>query len=190
MLGQHEEEWRSEAKYALSGITLLIARPTATAPVSTTTELNSSIGGTSVPTQQMKQDLRDAPETLEVDNTVIRLLVSVCHPRSSSVVRTSGPRSSPTTSTRCSRRRCERCSNYMKAEGELVPREKFIAHLRRWPALRQPGRVPLRGPRERLRVDILPDLPVEEDTVRQIYDLMKWGPTSANSRPARPVLRQ
>src|ERR1700693_3365868 len=29
---------------------------------------------------------------------------------------------------------------------------------RRWPALRQPGRVPLRGPREGLRVDILPDL--------------------------------
>src|SRR6202140_164311 len=28
----------------------------------------------------------------------------------------------------------------------------------RWPALRQPGRVPLRGPREGLRVDILPDL--------------------------------
>jgi hypothetical protein len=69
------KEWRSEAKYALSGITLLIARPKATAPVSTTTELNSSIGGTSVPTQQMKQNLRDAPETLEVDNTVIRLLV-------------------------------------------------------------------------------------------------------------------
>src|ERR1700719_5079135 len=29
---------------------------------------------------------------------------------------------------------------------------------RRWPALRQPGRVHLRGPREGLRVDILPDL--------------------------------
>lgn len=69
------KEWRSDARYALSGITLLIARPKATAPVSTTTELTSSIGGTSVPTQQMKQDLRDAPETLVVDNTVIRLLV-------------------------------------------------------------------------------------------------------------------
>src|SRR6202790_5205726 len=29
---------------------------------------------------------------------------------------------------------------------------------RRWPALRQPGRVPLRGPRQCLRVDILPDV--------------------------------
>jgi 3-hydroxypropanoate dehydrogenase len=29
--------------------------------------------------------------------------------------------------------------------------------------------------------------PVEEDKVRQIYDLMKWGPTSANSSPARFV---
>src|ERR1700682_1298241 len=31
------------------------------------------------------------------------------------------------------------------------------------------------------------DRPVEEDTVRQICDLMKWGPTSANSSPARFV---
>jgi 3-hydroxypropanoate dehydrogenase len=29
--------------------------------------------------------------------------------------------------------------------------------------------------------------PVEEDTVREIYALMKWGPTSANSSPARFV---
>lgn len=29
------------------------------------------------------------------------------------------------------------------------------------------------------------DRPVEENTVREIYDLMKWGPTSANSGPAR-----
>src|SRR6202167_5057586 len=29
---------------------------------------------------------------------------------------------------------------------------------RSWPALRQPGRVPLRGPRESLRVNVLPDL--------------------------------
>src|SRR6202043_237218 len=29
---------------------------------------------------------------------------------------------------------------------------------RRWGALRQPGRVPLRGPREGLRVNVLPDL--------------------------------
>src|ERR1700681_3592488 len=31
------------------------------------------------------------------------------------------------------------------------------------------------------------DRPVEDDTVRQIYDLLKWGPTSANSSPARFV---
>ena len=29
--------------------------------------------------------------------------------------------------------------------------------------------------------------PVEDATVREIYDLMKWGPTSANCRPARFV---
>src|ERR1700680_4851827 len=27
--------------------------------------------------------------------------------------------------------------------------------------------------------------PVADDLLRQIYDLMKWGPTSANSSPAR-----
>ena len=31
------------------------------------------------------------------------------------------------------------------------------------------------------------DRPVGDDTVREIYDLMKWGPTSANSSPARFV---
>jgi 3-hydroxypropanoate dehydrogenase len=31
------------------------------------------------------------------------------------------------------------------------------------------------------------DRPVENATVRAIYDLMKWGPTSANSSPARFV---
>lgn len=31
------------------------------------------------------------------------------------------------------------------------------------------------------------DRPVEDDLVREIYDLMKWGPTSANSSPARFV---
>jgi 3-hydroxypropanoate dehydrogenase len=31
------------------------------------------------------------------------------------------------------------------------------------------------------------DRPVADDTVREIYDLMKWGPTSANSSPARFV---
>jgi hypothetical protein len=68
------KEWRTEARYALSGITLLTAKPQATAPVSTTAELDSSIGGTSVPTQKMKQDLRDAPESLVFDNAVIRVL--------------------------------------------------------------------------------------------------------------------
>jgi 3-hydroxypropanoate dehydrogenase len=32
------------------------------------------------------------------------------------------------------------------------------------------------------------DKPVTDDTLRQLYDLMKWGPTSANSSPARFVL--
>ena len=31
------------------------------------------------------------------------------------------------------------------------------------------------------------DCPVEDATVREIYDLMKWGPTSANCSPARFV---
>jgi 3-hydroxypropanoate dehydrogenase len=31
------------------------------------------------------------------------------------------------------------------------------------------------------------DLPVDEQTVRELYDLFKWGPTSANSCPARFV---
>jgi 3-hydroxypropanoate dehydrogenase len=31
------------------------------------------------------------------------------------------------------------------------------------------------------------DRPVTDDTLRQLYDLMKWGPTSANSSPARFV---
>jgi 3-hydroxypropanoate dehydrogenase len=29
--------------------------------------------------------------------------------------------------------------------------------------------------------------PVPDDTLRQLYDLMKWGPTAANSTPARLV---
>lgn len=29
--------------------------------------------------------------------------------------------------------------------------------------------------------------PVDEDTLRALYDLLKWGPTSANSNPARFV---
>ena len=31
------------------------------------------------------------------------------------------------------------------------------------------------------------DKPVSDDTLRQVYDVMKWGPTSANSCPARFV---
>ena len=31
------------------------------------------------------------------------------------------------------------------------------------------------------------DRPVSDDTLRQLYELMKWGPTSANSNPARIV---
>lgn len=31
------------------------------------------------------------------------------------------------------------------------------------------------------------DTPVDEETVRALYDLFKWGPTSANSSPARFV---
>ncbi|MEK6335456.1 MAG: malonic semialdehyde reductase [Acidobacteriota bacterium] len=31
------------------------------------------------------------------------------------------------------------------------------------------------------------DKPVTEETLRQIYDLLKWGPTSANASPARFV---
>ena len=29
------------------------------------------------------------------------------------------------------------------------------------------------------------DDPVSDDTLRQLYELMKWGPTAANSSPAR-----
>ena len=29
------------------------------------------------------------------------------------------------------------------------------------------------------------DKPVSEETLRRIYDLVKWGPTSANTSPAR-----
>lgn len=31
------------------------------------------------------------------------------------------------------------------------------------------------------------DEPVNDDTIRQLYDVMKWGPTSANTNPARFV---
>ena len=29
--------------------------------------------------------------------------------------------------------------------------------------------------------------PVSDDTLRALYDLMKWGPTTANSQPQRMV---
>jgi len=32
------------------------------------------------------------------------------------------------------------------------------------------------------------DKPVTDDTLRRIYDLMKWGPTSANGSPARFII--
>jgi 3-hydroxypropanoate dehydrogenase len=32
------------------------------------------------------------------------------------------------------------------------------------------------------------DQPVTDETLRQVYDLMKWGPTSANASPARFVM--
>jgi len=32
------------------------------------------------------------------------------------------------------------------------------------------------------------DKPVSEETLREVYDLMKWGPTSANGSPARFLL--
>ena len=31
------------------------------------------------------------------------------------------------------------------------------------------------------------DKPVTDETLRQLFELMKWGPTSANSNPARFV---
>jgi 3-hydroxypropanoate dehydrogenase len=31
------------------------------------------------------------------------------------------------------------------------------------------------------------DRPVSDETVRQLYDLLKWGPTSANGQPARYI---
>lgn len=31
------------------------------------------------------------------------------------------------------------------------------------------------------------DRPVDDDTLRQLYDLLRWGPTSMNSQPARFV---
>lgn len=65
------KDWRSDVRYTLSGITLLKARsPTTRSPK---TELET-VGATSVPTQQLKQDLRDAPETLAINDEVIRLL--------------------------------------------------------------------------------------------------------------------
>jgi hypothetical protein len=66
------KDWRSGGHYTLSGVTLLKAR--SQTPASSKTELESSFGGTSVPTQQLKQDLREAPETLVIDHVVIHVL--------------------------------------------------------------------------------------------------------------------
>ena len=65
------KDWRSEAHYTLSGVMLLKARPPATGFPKTKLE---TVSGTSVPTQQLKQDLRDAPETLVIESAVIHLL--------------------------------------------------------------------------------------------------------------------
>ncbi|HXM83948.1 MAG TPA: malonic semialdehyde reductase [Burkholderiales bacterium] len=35
--------------------------------------------------------------------------------------------------------------------------------------------------------NVFTDKPVSDDTLRQVHELMKWGPTSANSQPARFV---
>ena len=34
------------------------------------------------------------------------------------------------------------------------------------------------------------DKPVAEDTIRQIYEVLKWGPTSANTSPTRFIFLQ
>ncbi len=34
------------------------------------------------------------------------------------------------------------------------------------------------------------DTPVAEGTIRQLYDVLKWGPTSANSSPTRFIFLQ
>jgi hypothetical protein len=65
------KDWRSGAHYTLSGVTLLKARSPATGAPKTELE---TVSGTSVPTQQLKQDLRDAPETLVINDEVIRVL--------------------------------------------------------------------------------------------------------------------
>jgi len=32
------------------------------------------------------------------------------------------------------------------------------------------------------------DKPVDDETLRELYDVLKWGPTSANASPANPRL--
>lgn len=66
------KDWRSEAHYALSGVTLLKARSQTPATGFPKTKLET-VSGTSVPTQQLKQNLRDAQETLVIKDEVIRL---------------------------------------------------------------------------------------------------------------------
>jgi len=41
--------------------------------------------------------------------------------------------------------------------------------------------------REARSYNTWPPKPVAEETLRQIYDVLKWGPTSANSSPARSI---
>ena len=65
------KDWLSDAHYMLGGITLLKASSPTTGSAKTEFE---SASGTSVPTQQLNQDLRNAPETLVINDEVIRLL--------------------------------------------------------------------------------------------------------------------
>ena len=66
------KDWRSEAHYTLSGVTLLKARFQTPATGFPKTKLET-VSGTSIPTQQLKLDLRDAQETLVINDEVIRL---------------------------------------------------------------------------------------------------------------------
>ena len=62
--------WNSDDKFLLSGVTLLNAKPPVTARATIKLETPNA---TSVPTQQLKQDLLDAPETLAINDSVIGL---------------------------------------------------------------------------------------------------------------------
>jgi hypothetical protein len=62
--------WNSDDQFVLSGVTLLNAKPSLAAHATIKLE---TVNATSVPTQKLKQDLRDAPETLVINDSVIRL---------------------------------------------------------------------------------------------------------------------